>query len=533
MTDPQTAKLNEQRQRLRAEVFAAEQREDFPPPGYTPQGIDPAFTRAIQEAYAATATGRMEALRLQVDILRRVRLATGPEAIPRSFGAVRLIAPVRVDGQTVYMVDGGLVKLGGWQLSEKETFAKICGLPLHKLPGGVLEARIFMQDHLPGLLQQLGREAALLEAWLQRPAAPEPDTVSAPQAPDLSSSMLDLLQPGFADHLALLFSTILKAARQTPPPLSRIEVAAQRGARLVAHLQEIGEAEISLPGLISVHGTLQGICSQLEQRLAVRFQIHPGAENDQIHIVPRKLHHLLYTLLSGIADGLPGAHPLVGISTRNLEEEGEALLHLEIRDSGGLATFADLNPGLEAELIDEQNELADAYADWLGMAEQVEARLRIARNQEVITRVELFLPLQPATAAGSAGTKPGHRVWLVMEQAEEAKPLRHMLSEKHCHVEWVESGEALQQLYVQAEAPPDLVLVDYLLSDIRGAALRTWLYEQDPDLPVILLSGFAQTHPGLATVCNLPSTLYLQKPFDAQTLYDLLRMTLNETLPGG
>jgi DNA-binding response OmpR family regulator len=94
------------------------------------------------------------------------------------------------------------------------------------------------------------------------------------------------------------------------------------------------------------------------------------------------------------------------------------------------------------------------------------------------------------------------------------------------------SAAELKEKFATASTAPDMVLLKYYLPDERGADVRSWIYEQDPSLPVILISSLDATHPGIATVNRLPSTLYLQKPFDASALLDMIHLNLDDTLAG-
>lgn len=533
MTASLIDQLEKQKRDLRRVVYTASSIEGFPAEDPDESLIDPAFTHAVREAFNKCSAGKVEALRLQVDILRRARLAQQPEAIFRNFGAVRLIAPVRHHGKTVHIVDGGLVKLSPWTLQEKETFAKNCGVPVNKLPSSLFQPVCYSQEQLPGLMQLLSREARYLEAWLEKSgdASPKDPAASSADTPSLTGAALDVLQPGFADHLEMLFTSILKQSGNPEPERGRIAAAAQRGLHLTDSLKRISARNQEQTGTVSLHKSLEHWTLQLRGDNGVRFQLNLRAEHDTLHTRPGPLQHLLYTLLAGVADGLPPGNNLVGVSTRNVVEDGRAFVHVEIRDSGGLATFAEVSPELENDLLEEQNDAADEFADWVGMAERMEARLSILRDRNVITRLDLHLPAE-LEAGERESPDAGLRIWTVLENDAEAETLRRLLVETGASVDRVRSGMELRDLYVNAPAPPHLIMLDYLLSDIRGAALRTWVYEQDPDLPVILMSGFSATHPGVATVSNLPSTLYLQKPFDAQTLYDMIRMTVEETLSG-
>ena len=237
---------------------------------------------------------------------------------------------------------------------------------------------------------------------------------------------------------------------------------------------------------------------------------------------------MLYTLLSGVADGLPEATGTLGVSTRSDEHDGRPCIHLEIRDGGGLETFAGVGRPLDREILTEQNEVMDELSNWLSLADEVDADLRVLREDGVVSRVELWAytdtKIEPETPDPEVPA-----IWVVEDDDREYENLLHMLEDADAIPVRLRSASEVRDHYPEADMGPSLVILKYLLPDERGAGLRTWLYEQDPDLPVIIISGFSGTHPGIATVSNLPSTLYLQKPFDRRALLDMLKMTVDDT----
>lgn len=526
--------LEAKKKQLKDEVFSACVDSTEALPGEPLPPLDPAFADALAQAFRLTSDGRLEKLRMDVDILRRAQLAQGTEVVFRSFGIAQLLTPVKQNGKTVYLIASGPLKIGPWHSKEKATLAKYCNIPANRLPVTLEQATIYSHGHLQTLQRmQEDLAAAYTRQLKQAPPPPTADT----GLPALSGAQLDVLQPGFADHLDLLFTTIRNQVAElengpNPTARERAFVAARRGLHLIDQLRRLGDENRRQRANLSVHDLVTNWTHHITQQDAnIRFDLKLKAKQHVLQASPHALNHLLYTLLSGIADGLSDQRPLIAVGSRDGEHEGRPCLHLEIRDSGGFATFAGVDAALDRALVAEQNDAADEFADWLGMAERIDAHLLIHRDDGIITRAELFLPLEGQGPDVEPDTQLP-LVWIVLESDAEAEQLTRMLKEFGTRVERLHSGAEMKEAYASAPEPPDMVILDYLLSDTRGAFLRTWLYEQDQDIPVVLVSGFSSTHPGIATASNLPSTLYLQKPYDAQTLFDMLRMTLRETLPG-
>lgn len=495
---------------------------------------DPDLSEWLDQCFQRTAGGRTEALRMELDVLRRLSRCRETERVFRAFGVLNLATPVRHRGRTVHAYVTGPLKVGPWTDREKQTLARLCGLKMSQLPPELDRVAVFHPTHVEALVRAQEEKAALLGALLDAGGREE---AAAAETPALGGAGLDLLQPGFADHLDMLFGSIQSQTAPggdfTETARGRVQLAARRGRHLAEQIRRLSAGALSGTRTLSVHALLeQWSQSILERQPTVRFSYRFEAQNDQVNANPHALNHLLYTLLAGVADGLPEGAALLGVGTRDGELRGKPCLHLEIRDSGGLATFAGVETPLGREILGEQNQAAEEYADWLMLAEQIDADLNILRDDGVVTRVELFLPLRQETPTRAASAPPSHRVWVVEDDDRDYETLRRMLAEDGVDTLRLTSAAALREQYPLAPESPELVIMKYNLPDQRGAALRTWLYEQDSDLPVILVSSFSATHPGIATAGNLPSTLYLQKPFDSQALLDMLRMTLDDTLPG-
>lgn len=81
----------------------------------------------------------------------------------------------------------------------------------------------------------------------------------------------------------------------------------------------------------------------------------------------------------------------------------------------------------------------------------------------------------------------------------------------------------------------DGLLLDALVSDMRmpsltGADLARWLWQRQPGLPVIFITGFADPDP----FTNLPHAFrVLRKPFRLKQLREVLAEVLAEVLPSG
>ncbi|MDA3872786.1 MAG: hypothetical protein PF795_02365 [Kiritimatiellae bacterium] len=153
--------------------------------------VDPLLHTALESAFRKTPRGQKEALRMEVDIFRRVSRCRDTENIFRAFGVLILATPVRVNGKVVHAIISGPIKVNAWTPTEKQTLAKLCDISLKDLPGELDQSSLYSNPQVDALIRHQIQTAELIQTLLQAPA---------PQAPSGGSSQnstagLDLLQP--------------------------------------------------------------------------------------------------------------------------------------------------------------------------------------------------------------------------------------------------------------------------------------------------------------------------------------------------
>ncbi|MGA0368690.1 MAG: hypothetical protein ACO3N7_04490, partial [Kiritimatiellia bacterium] len=387
-------------ERLSAEVFSL-QRDPGCTAGQaeilkqTRLPADPEFAAQLEALFQRTPQGKKEWLRMQTDALRRVSRSRETEQLFRAFGVLELVTPVRIGNRLVHAIFSGPLKVTPWTPQEKETLAKICGLSVRDLPSGLEDSAIFGPRQIQYLLQSQSLQAG----WISRCLTSVQESGDLRESALPSTLGLELLQPGFADHLDLLFSSLQKELRGPEPlpaeSMTRIEAVARRGRHLVSQIRNLSQETLQPAAEVSVHSILEQWTSHFSRHFP-SLQIRPGlnAEKDRIHASPSQLQHMLFTLMASVADGLPEAQAGMGLNTRNVMRDGREFLHVEIRDSGGLATFAGVGGEVDRTLAREEQEASLEFADWFTLASHMDAELLLLRDEDVVTRAELFLPLE-------------------------------------------------------------------------------------------------------------------------------------------
>ena len=82
-----------------------------------------------------------------------------------------------------------------------------------------------------------------------------------------------------------------------------------------------------------------------------------------------------------------------------------------------------------------------------------------------------------------------------------------------------------QEALAHLEDHFDLVLTDIVLSDIPGVEVAAKLKSARPAVRVVFTSGYAD-NPDIRAILAKPENRFLQKPFTAQALRDMIREAL-------
>jgi len=89
----------------------------------------------------------------------------------------------------------------------------------------------------------------------------------------------------------------------------------------------------------------------------------------------------------------------------------------------------------------------------------------------------------------------------------------------------LQAANAAQARDILVRQRPDLVISDIVMPGESGIELRRTILEGWPDLPVILISGYSAEGPA-EFAARTPGTIFVQKPFAADTFLALVEETL-------
>ena len=170
----------------------------------------------------------------------------------------------------------------------------------------------------------------------------------------------------------------------------------------------------------------------------------------------------------------------------------------------------------------------------LGLAKQLGGGVELTTTPGEGCTVAVYLPRAAvgAVAEGVVADPPpappnafeGRRILLVDDDADVRAVAKALLAEMGCHV--TEAANGLEAIVaVEKGGQFDLALLDFVMPGLNGGETAQRLKVRAPALPMILMSGFADTE-ALAAVWSGP---LLHKPFSAARLAAQIGGLLAET----
>ncbi len=170
--------------------------------------------------------------------------------------------------------------------------------------------------------------------------------------------------------------------------------------------------------------------------------------------------------------------------------------------------------------------LAQVY----GIARQAGGTLRIESDEAQGTVVHIILPQagqadaiakQQAVAGAVAPRVAAARILIVDDDPDVRAFLAGAVTDLGHAVREAEDGPAA--LAALAESAPDLMLVDFAMPGMNGAEVARTARQMFPDLPIVFVTGFAQSDQLDAGFADVP---LLKKPFGIAALASAIRSAL-------
>lgn len=332
-------------------------------------------------------------------------------------------------------------------------------------------------------------------------------------------------------------------ARASDPRIVRMAenayMAAERGSRLTAQLLAFSRTQQLSTEAVDVNALLQRISDLLHQSLGPTVQLQMNLAPDLPAAVAdiNQLELAILNLAINSRDAMGERGGEITISTASLafnHPEGElqpgSYVEVAVTDNGcGMSPdvlahafdpfFTTKPPGKGTGLG-----LSQVY----GIARQAGGAVHIDTLQGKGTSVRMRLrcsnqPSVPIAARAPEQSQPSSETVLIIDDDADVRTLMSdFLSEVGYRIYAVESGE--QALKMLGEITPDVLVADFAMPGRNGADVARSIRARLPRLPILFVSGYADTAALEAAVGKAP---LLRKPFRPSELAAAIRSLLD------
>ena len=315
----------------------------------------------------------------------------------------------------------------------------------------------------------------------------------------------------------------ISADERTHKILSGALSAAERAQTLVQRLLAFARRQPLQPTAIDVGALIEGMRDLIESTSGpqVKLELQIGGDLPPALADANQLEMALLNLAVNARDAMPdGGLLTVGAAATEIGEgeaedlEAGSYVRIVIRDTGIGMDEATLRKAVEpffsTKGIGRGTGLGLSMVH--GLAAQLGGALRLDSAPARGTAIALFLPvthIEAGTARAKAEapiTQGAGTILLADDEDLVRASTAEMLRELGFGVEEVSSaGDALRR--IEDGLSPDVVVTDHLMPGMTGAELARILRRQRPELPVLVISGYASID-GIA-----PEIARLTKPF--------------------
>ncbi len=329
------------------------------------------------------------------------------------------------------------------------------------------------------------------------------------------------------------------AGRVDDPRLKRIAEtgleSARRGAKLTSQLLAFSRIQRITMAPIDVNSVLANMKTLLRHTIgrgiAIETRLDPAAANAVCDA--NQLENALLNLAINARDAMPEGGKIV-IATARVRVETEAELP---PGNYVCVSVTDTGEGMTPDVLGRATEpffstkplgtgtglgLAQVY----GIARQAGGTIRIESEPGKGTTVRLLIPAAEAELVASVeepsgpATEPlhprsGRASILVVDDDHEVRAFIAVSLESlgYSVVEAERGADALARL---GESIPDLVLMDFAMPEMNGAEVASAVREQHPGLPIMFVTGYAESEQLEAALgIDVP---VLRKPFTVAQL---------------
>jgi signal transduction histidine kinase/ActR/RegA family two-component response regulator len=460
-----------------------------------------------------------------------------------------MAAPVHENGQVV----GSLVVASlqpGRKYSQTEqdillAFAKHASLALSDAKSVAAQHRTF-RDSLSEVTSKAAKEKHSLEEQLRQAQKMEAIGRLAGGVAHDFNNLLMVIQTA-----ATLIKDDLVETGEDTEDVTEILKASDRAARLVRQLLTFSRKEVIQAQLVDVNAMVSDISALLQRTIGAQVDLQVGLSQERCltEIDPSHMEQILMNLAINARDAMSEGGVLkLNTGIRSIKEArfGGVLgcgdyVSVVFEDTGSGMSEAVMERIFEPFFTTKEQGrgtglgLATVYGIVTSAGGTIDVRSEVGEG----TRFTVLLPLAVGDAPESCGTetwgtetsatntrKTGAAIMVVDDEVAVRHLVSKMLKRNGFQVIGADSGPEALSLLDESPHRIDLVLSDVAMPDMSGIELARSMKEVDPELPIILMSGYVDDRiadPGITNVAGL-----IEKPFNEASLLE----TVNRVVQG-
>jgi len=312
--------------------------------------------------------------------------------------------------------------------------------------------------------------------------------------------------------------------------IEAIEGAAQRGSGLVKQLLAFARQQVMAPRVLDLNETIRQLAVMLPRLLGARVELELDLEEPprRIRVDPSQWDQVLLNLVVNARDAMKGVGRLRIATGRRLVLDSLALpagryAMVEVTDNG---------PGIPPELLPrifepffttklDQGGTGLGLATVQGIIGQLGGQMEVESKPGQGTTFRILVPRHdgpldlPEPARPIPMAKPAGPILLVDDEPSLLRVATLCLQQAGFEVvQALDGEEALEQL--EAGLRPCLIASDVAMPGMDGLALARAARKLLPDVPILLLSGYAAA----VVDSDLPAEgfRFLAKPYTPDSL---------------
>jgi len=303
--------------------------------------------------------------------------------------------------------------------------------------------------------------------------------------------------------------------------LEAIVDTADRASVLTSHLLAFGRRQSLHPKVTDLNICLDALAEVLSRTLGSTVEIVLKLAPDlwMVEVDPTHLETAILNAAINARDAMPGGG-CITISTANCPDESGDMVCVSVSDTG---------EGMPQDVIDRAFEpffttkpigkgTGLGLSQIHGFAAQTGGRAEIESAPGKGTTIKLVLPCTDKALAFTASSDlapeipEGLNVLLVEDNEQVREFADHLLKELRCRV--ISVAGASEALAALEKGDVDVLFSDVVMPEMSGVELARIACAQNPDLPVLLATGYSEE------VSDDAATEFevIRKPYGADTL---------------